>query len=322
MFSLDNSRSIMNSSFFNYSNIGSEPDSHSFLSDISKQCETNTQNRQISRIPNYFIDLKEDNDNINKDINLNDNKDEEKNENNIKDNDIKDNEEKKENESDNKDIDKKDKNNELDNIEHKDNDYKASEEKGCKTNTVKKEEINNKNEIIKEDNKSQNNEDFVEKTIIKVIKILIKRIEEDKKIDEFTLFNIIDFLIPSYLEVMSKGIKKCDNLSANELNDLVCILSIKDLLEKIKEIKQKQINEDTMSESEISHLKVELISYEKSNGNNNIINEIKAEAGDNPEPIEKLDIVIKIFIKHCLEKYLIYLMMFHEENIEIKPEIE
>ena len=56
MFSLDNSRSIMNSSFFNYSNIGSEPDSHSFLSDISKQCETNTQNRQISQIPNDFID--------------------------------------------------------------------------------------------------------------------------------------------------------------------------------------------------------------------------------------------------------------------------
>ena len=97
------------------------------------------------------------------------------------------------------------------------------------------------------------------------------------------------------------------------------ILGKMNLLDEIKDLKTKQINGNTMSTSDISYLQAKIILSEETDGNNNIKNKIKIEAGDNAKPMEALNIAIKIFIINCVEEKIKYL---NEKCNEIKPEKE
>lgn len=97
------------------------------------------------------------------------------------------------------------------------------------------------------------------------------------------------------------------------------ILGKKNLLDEIKDLKTKHINGNTMSTSDISYLQAKIILSEETDGNNNIKNKIKIEAGDNAKPMEALNIAIKIFIINCVEEKIKYL---NEKCNEIKPEKE
>ena len=97
------------------------------------------------------------------------------------------------------------------------------------------------------------------------------------------------------------------------------ILGKMNLLDEIKDLKTKQINGNTMSTSDISYLQAKIILSEETDGNNDIKNKIKIEAGDNAKPMEALNIAIKIFIINCVEEKIKYL---NEKCNEIKPEKE
>lgn len=97
------------------------------------------------------------------------------------------------------------------------------------------------------------------------------------------------------------------------------ILGKKNLLDEIKDLKTKHINGNTMSTSDISYLQAKIILSEETDGNNDIKNKIKIEAGDNAKPMEALNIAIKIFIINCVEEKIKYL---NEKCNEIKPEKE
>ena len=93
-------------------------------------------------------------------------------------------------------------------------------------------------------------------------------------------------------------------------------------MSKIKDIKIKEKNEELEDESEIRNLAEELILFEEESENNKEIRkEIKAEAGDSPEPIKKLNITIQKFIVNLLKEQKNNLMkLYKETNEEIKHE--
>ena len=82
------------------------------------------------------------------------------------------------------------------------------------------------------------------------------------------------------------------------------------------------MNGNTMSTSEISYLQTKIILSEETDGNNNIKNKIKIEAGDNAEPMETLNIAIKIFIINCMEEEIKYLEEKCKRNKPEKKEIK
>ena len=154
--------------------------------------------------------------------------------------------------------------------------------------------------------------------ILNVLKRLLEIIKEEKIINETLLFSTIDSLISFYQKAFAEEFSK-GNLSNNNLNDSMKILGKINLLDEIKDLKTKQINGNTMSTSEISYLQAKIILSEETDGNNNIKNKIKIEEGDNAEPMEALNITIKIFIINCVEEKIKYLK---EKYKGIKPEKE
>ena len=188
----------------------------------------------------------------------------------------------------------------------------------CKT--VK---IEGKNKIIENDYKSLKNEESdrnVEQedwnlAILRRLKRLLEIIEEEKIINETILFTTIDSLTSFYQEVFVEEFKK-GNLSNNKLKEKI------HLLDEIKDLKTNQMNGNTMSTSEISYLQTKIILSEETDGNNNIKNKIKIEAGDNAEPMEALNIAIKIFIINCMEEEIKYLEEKCKGNKPEKKEIK
>ena len=219
------------------------------------------------------------------------------------------------------------------------NNFNALKDKeNCKTKTLKIEGKNKKNEIIENENKSIKNEESEDKSkspkneesnrkveqeylnlaILNVLKRLLEIIKEEKIINETLLFSTIDSLISFYQKAFAEEFSK-GNLSNNNLNDSMKILGKINLLDEIKDLKTKQINGNTISTSEISYLQAKIILSEETDGNNNIKNKIKIEVGDNAEPMEALNITIKIFIINCVEEKIKYLK---EKCKGIKPEKE
>ena len=212
------------------------------------------------------------------------------------------------------------------------------DKENCKTKTLKIEGKNKKNEIIENENKSIKNEESEDKSkspkneesnrkveqeylnlaILNVLKRLLEIIKEEKIINETLLFSTIDSLISFYQKAFAEEFSK-GNLSNNNLNDSMKILGKINLLDEIKDLKTKQINGNTISTSEISYLQAKIILSEETDGNNNIKNKIKIEVGDNAEPMEALNITIKIFIINCVEEKIKYLK---EKCKGIKPEKE
>ena len=219
------------------------------------------------------------------------------------------------------------------------NNFNALKEKeDCKTNTVKNEGKNKKNEIIENEKQSIKNEESEDESkspkneesnrnveqedlnlpIIRVLKRILEIIKEEKIINETLLFTTIDSLTSFYQQAFVEEFQK-GNLSNNKLNDSMKILGKMNLLDEIKDLKTKQINGNTMSTSDISYLQAKIILSEETDGNNDIKNKIKIEAGDNAKPMEALNIAIKIFIINCVEEKIKYL---NEKCNEIKPEKE
>ena len=188
----------------------------------------------------------------------------------------------------------------------------------CKT--VK---IEGKNKIIENDYKSLKNEESdrnVEQedwnlAILRRLKRLLEIIEEEKIINETVLFTTIDSLTPFYQQAIDEEFIK-GNLSNNKLKEKI------HLLDEIKDLKTNQMNGNTMSTSEISYLQTKIILSEETDGNNNIKNKIKIEAGDNAEPMEALNIAIKIFIINCMEEEIKYLEEKCKGNKPEKKEIK
>ena len=151
------------------------------------------------------------------------------------------------------------------------------------------------------------------------------KISENKKfeMDGIILFYLSTFLerelnIEAY-ELMERKEKLSDDEIGNEITKLS---SIQFLLTKIKDIKIKVKDGELDDESEIRHLKEELILFEEEYENNTKIRkEIKAEAGNNPEPIKNLNITIKKFMVNRLKNAKNFLLeLYNKTDDEIEPE--
>lgn len=197
------------------------------------------------------------------------------------------------------------------------------ENKSLKNEESEDESKSPKNEESKNENKSPKNEESdrnVEQedwnlAILRRLKRLLEIIEEEKIINETVLFTTIDSLTPFYQQAIDEEFIK-GNLSNNKLKEKI------HLLDEIKDLKTNQMNGNTMSTSEISYLQTKIILSEETDGNNNIKNKIKIEAGDNAEPMEALNIAIKIFIINCMEEEIKYLEEKCKGNKPEKKEIK
>ena len=206
--------------------------------------------------------------------------------------------------------------------------------------TVKDEKQNNRNEVIKELDENNNKinevcvetekeEDFknnIHLIIARLIKHFMQKIEEGEKLDGLNLFNIIDFLKNSIGNIMNMIMSKGDNIFEKDPNILMTFLQKSELLDDIQNFKTQEKDEDKMSTNRILNLKEKIILLEEEEGKKKEIRkEIKTKLGNKSQPIELLNLAIKIFIMDLLEEQIQYkyTMAFHENKIkENQPEIK
>jgi hypothetical protein len=206
--------------------------------------------------------------------------------------------------------------------------------------TVKDEKQNNRNEVIKELDENNNKinevcvetekeEDFknnIHLIIARLIKHFMQKIEEGEKLDGLNLFNIIDFLKNSIGNIMNMIMSKGDNIFEKDPNILMTFLQKSELLDDIQNFKTQEKDEDKMSTNRIFYLKEKIILFEEEVGRKKEIRkEIKTKLGNKSQPIELLNLAIKIFIMDLLEEQIQYkyTMAFHENKIkENQPEIK
>lgn len=190
------------------------------------------------------------------------------------------------------------------------------------SNIVKMED---KNELINDENKSimkdepikheeNDSEEMSNKSLSIILKILIEEIKNGEKLNTKMLFNIMDYLHYSFKKEMEKIMPKGDNMSAIEVNRLVINVDVGLLLIKIKEFKTKEIDKGIKDKNEISDLKVQIILTGENAGIKEMSNKIKSEVGDIADPIQELNIAIKIFILYLLEEN--YKILINEEEYE------
>ena len=191
-----------------------------------------------------------------------------------------------------------------------------------------KKEKNEKNENkveIENDNKPKiskkiNNENYEEYQVSGIINIINRALElyekGEMKFDGMILFYFISFL-ESRLHKEEFEIMK--NAKEEEMLKLPKYFEKIDLLAEIKDIKIKEKNEELEDDSKVKYLTEKLILFEEEYENNKEIRkEIKAEAGNNPDPIKKLNITIDKFIIIRLKEQKNYFMRCYEK---IKEEI-
>ena len=188
------------------------------------------------------------------------------------------------------------------------------------TNEIKKDEkkLENNNED-KNEEKEKEKSDTIDSSIIRCIKEYLKIIEEGSEFDDISLFNIIDFLIPSLNRVFISIFSKIPNLPDTALEDFLIILEKLELLEEIKKIKTKEIV-GRIDEDEMAYLVAKLILFIEKKGNNKIRDEIKLEGGEEVKPIEIFKNIIEKFLKICLEEQIKYLVRITKENESEKQE--
>ena len=202
--------------------------------------------------------------------------------------------------------------------------------KDNKSNQLKNEEKENKTEFIEDKtqniSKTKNIENFEKVKILGIINIINRALELYEKgemeFDGIILFRFISFLENRIHKEEFEIMEKIGKAPQEEILKLPICFSKIDLLSKIKDIKIKEKNEELEDESEIRNLAEELILFEEESENNKEIRkEIKAEAGDSPEPIKKLNITIQKFIVNLLKEQKNNLMkLYKETNEEIKHE--
>ena len=183
--------------------------------------------------------------------------------------------------------------------------------------TVKDEKQNNRNEVIKELDENNNKinevcvetekeEDFknnIHLIIARLIKHFMQKIEEGEKLDGLNLFNIIDFLKNSIGNIMNMIMSKGDNIFEKDPNILMTFLQKSELLDDIQNFKTQEKDEDKMSTNRIFYLKEKIILFEEEVGRKKEIRkEIKTKLGNKSQPIELLNLAIKIFIMDLLEE--------------------
>ena len=154
----------------------------------------------------------------------------------------------------------------------------------------------------------------------------MQKIEEGEKLDGLNLFNIIDFLKNSIGNIMNMIMSKGDNIFEKDPNILMTFLQKSELLDDIQNFKTQEKDEDKMSTNRIFYLKEKIILFEEEVGRKKEIRkEIKTKLGNKSQPIELLNLAIKIFIMDLLEEQIQYkyTMAFHENKIkENQPEIK
>lgn len=203
------------------------------------------------------------------------------------------------------------------------------ENKENKEKKEKKEKNENKVEI-ENDNKPKiskkiNNENYEEYQVSGIINIINRTLElyekGEMKFDGLILFNFISFL-ESRLHKEEFEIMK--NAKEEEMLKLPKYFEKIDLLAEIKDIKIKEKNEELEDDSKVKYLTEKLILFEEESENNKEIRkEIKAEAGNNPDPIKKLNITIDKFIIIRLKEQKNYFMRCYEKiEEEINEEKE
>ena len=188
----------------------------------------------------------------------------------------------------------------------------------------KKEKNENKVEIENDKkpkiSKKINNENYEEYQVSGIINIINRALElyekGEMKFDGMILFNFISFL-ESRLHKEEFEIMK--NAKEEEMLKLPKYFEKIDLLAEIKDIKIKEKNEELEDDSKVKYLTEKLILFEEESENNKEIRkEIKAEAGNNPDPIKKLNITIDKFMIIRLKEQKNYFMRCYEK---IKEEI-
>ena len=199
-----------------------------------------------------------------------------------------------------------------------------------KINQIKNEYKEKKAEIGKDKkpniSKTANNENIEKYHVIGIINIINRTLELYEKgelvFDGMVLFNFISFLENRIHNEEFEIMKTIGEAPEEEILKLPKFFTIIDLLAKIKDIKIKEKNEELEDKSEIKYLTEELILFEEDSENNKEIRkEIKAEAGESPEPIKKLNITIQKFMINRLKEQKNYLMKLYKEiNEIIKPE--
>jgi hypothetical protein len=193
------------------------------------------------------------------------------------------------------------------------------------TNEIKKDEkkLENKNED-KNEEKEKEKSNTIDSSIIRYFKEFLKIIEEGFKFDDISLFNIIDFLIPSLERVFVSIFSKISNFPDTALEDFTIITEKLELLKEIKKLKAKEI-QGRIDEDEMAILIARIILFMENKGNNKIRDEFKEETRENEKPKEIFQNMIEKFLKLCLEDQIKYLMRITKEREsdiqeEIKPE--
>ena len=193
----------------------------------------------------------------------------------------------------------------------------------------KKEKNENKVEIENDKkpkiSKKINNENYEEYQVSGIINIINRALElyekGEMKFDGMILFNFISFL-ESRLHKEEFEIMK--NAKEEEMLKLPKYFEKIDLLAEIKDIKIKEKNEELEDDSKVKYLTEKLILFEEESENNKEIRkEIKAEAGNNPDPIKKLNITIdKFMIIRLKEQKNSFMRCYEKIKEEINEEKE
>lgn len=203
------------------------------------------------------------------------------------------------------------------------NEDKDSNIEDNESNIGKMEDIN---QLIKDENKSimkdetfkhEGNylEEMSNKSLLIIGKNLIETIKNVEKLDTQMLFAIMDYIHYGFQKEIERIMPKGDNMSAIEVNMLAIIAYLGLLLIKIKEFKTKEIDKGIKDKEEISKLKVQIIlTGENIIGIKEMSNKIKSEVGNIADPMQELNIAIKIFVLYLLEDN--YKILVNEEKYE------